>query len=648
MTATVDAGKAHIDATLLQALTAEGVRDGDARELARMDAFGGAPAPQWIAGLNGVARLFNSQAVALDWGTLPEPWNTVGPSVANCNGQGRDAALADSIMGYRNSIRITLVDAISQIAMALAAFEASPHSIGAAGATGPKRSAAAVKTGTFLRPVDDQIAATVQQALKGKGDREQRRKRAGEYLVDWLVDRGRFIQVPMTGDRYYLHRDSRRLFNLSSDLWHAWLYRVTNANPASTNFRYLAADCLTASHLGESTDICRVAHWSGELLRISRFDGSVYRLDGETIELEANGDGPVIFEDAPFWTSYEPDFSANGEALEWWLSVLNSEGDADLHRRALRTWLMATFFTELCPTQVLLVLRGEAGSGKSMLLRLLMRLLYGSMAQIGGIPDKPDGFTASAAASHLLVLDNLDDPTDWLRDKLARITTGGVDHYRRLYSNNDLGTVRYRCWVAVTARTPDTLRRDDLADRVLMLPVARIDRSARRRESVFLQETVKMRSQFWGDLLMALNAIVASIRREGIPEESSMRMADFEALGRAIARAEGQEDIWERVIKDWEGQQATFLLEDSVITEALEIWLHTPTNRSRRLDTRQLYQELESCLFATSRPDRTWPQSARSFGRTLKALRRSLQSRFDVTWWDSPSRTYYQFDLLKP
>ena len=41
----------------------------------------------------------------------------------------------------------------------------------------------------------------------------------------------------------------------------------------------------------------------------------------------------------------------------------------------------------------------------------------------------------------------------------------------------------YRCWLAFTARTPDTLRRDDLADRLLLLPVSRIGDKERLRET---------------------------------------------------------------------------------------------------------------------------------------------------------------------
>ena len=457
-----------------------------------------------------------------------------------------------------------------------------------------------------------------------------------------MPQHGDFVRTS-TGKRYYLYRPQHRLFDLDTTVWNAWLYRLTGVNPASTTFRYLTADCQTAALQGKEMEVYRMAHWDGSFLRVSRFDGVVYRLDGQSIEAENNGEGPVLFDDNQGWTPYEPDFSLNGTALEWWLNLANFTEFRDGYKLSLLAWILATFLTELCPTRPLAVFDGEAGSGKSMTWRVLMRLLFGPTGEIGGVPDKPDGFTARAANSHILVLDNLDDFTDWLRDKLARLCTGSEDHYRVLYSNNDLGTVRYRCWVAITSRTPDTLRRDDLADRVLLFPVTRIDDHWRLTENTFLTECLTRRSAWWGDVLTALNRVVATIRRDGIPANSTMRMADFESLGRTIAKAEGHEDVWESVVNDWNNQQADFLLQDSAVVDALDLWLQTPTNIWRQVTTRTLYSELESALFGSNRPDASWPRSSYSFGRVLARLRRSLSSRFTVEWKEVNRHTYYRF-----
>lgn len=92
---TIDLGRAQVDATLLTALTAEGVPDGPARELARMDAFGGLPAPAWCAGLRANATGSNG----LDHGALPEPWHTGDLDTSN----------------YRDELRRALDEALAAV-----------------------------------------------------------------------------------------------------------------------------------------------------------------------------------------------------------------------------------------------------------------------------------------------------------------------------------------------------------------------------------------------------------------------------------------------------------------------------------------------------------------------------------------------------
>src|SRR5579884_2348566 len=175
----------------------------------------------------------------------------------------------------------------------------------------------------YLDPVDPNLAAIVQGLINQKGPRERSLQDAADQVVEWLAQHGRFIQANGTGDLFYLWRDEHRLFRIDTERWESWLYLLTMINPASPNFRYLKAACRAAAHDGEHVDICRLAHWDGQFLRVSAFDGTVWRLDGQSIDQEANGDGPVIFEDNVLWTPFTPDFSANGQSLTWWLNLPN-------------------------------------------------------------------------------------------------------------------------------------------------------------------------------------------------------------------------------------------------------------------------------------------------------------------------------------
>jgi len=268
-----------------------------------------------------------------------------------------------------------------------------------------------------------------------------------------------------------------------------------------------------------------------------------------------------------------------------------------------------------------------------MLFRLLLWLLFGPMVQIAGVPDRPDGFTAAAAAEHVLVLDNVDVFTPWLRDKLARIVSGSEDFYRKLYTGNERAFVRYRCFVGITSRTPDTLKRDDLADRLLLLPLDRLQDSQRLLETQLAASVAAMRSAFWGEILSLLNGAVKRIRRgERMTASRGLRMADWAALGGVFASVQGQEERWGQLVDQIQADQSGFLLDEDLVVEGIALWMLQPKNHGREMTARALQSELAELLFDDAKPPRDWPKSAIGFGRRLSSIRRDLRTIFDVAW----------------
>ncbi|MFZ5919305.1 MAG: bifunctional DNA primase/polymerase [Chloroflexota bacterium] len=538
---------------------------------------------------------------------------------------------------------------LEHIAASIARYPAKARPLGQ---RFPKAEAVVIETIAPNEPPDPALRQAIIDTLLGLGLGEGekppplllRRQQAGRLLLDWLADNGGFVQSE-AGERFYFYRPARRLFRLDAESWPAFLFVLTGIYPATTDFACLADECKTAAMTAPRRPVVRVSTWNEaeQVLRVSRFDGTVYRLDGQTIAEEANGE-TALFDDDPLWPPYEPVFSTPG-ALEWSTTHLpHWTGDDEAHGLAFRAWVLSSFFTELCPSRPLLVFLGEKGSGKSMALRVLLRLLFGPGAQVAGIPDRPDGFTAAAAASHLLVLDNLDQFTGWLRDRLARIATGANDQYRKLYTSNEVGHVIYRCWLAFTARTPDTLKRDDLADRLLLLPVARIDDDERKRETDFFDQTAAMRPDWWGDVLTALNQAVAAIRRGELRGASRLRLADWEALGRVFARNEGQEALWDSFVDGLKRTQSDFLLEGDLIVEALEAWLADGENHGRQMTTKDLHQELTVSLSGEHKPPADWPKSTVSFGKRLAGIRRDLAAYYRVEWGrGTGNKQLYQF-----
>ncbi len=494
------------------------------------------------------------------------------------------------------------------------------------------------------------------------------RHMVGKKLLKWLSDKGGFCKSE-TENLFYFYRANKSLFNLETHYWQAWLHSLTGANPAGTDFAYFNALCKSAALMSEKRKIVKFSYWDEktQILYVSRFDGTVYKIDGQNINEEVNGEN-ILFENDPDLIPYKPVFKGSSSKLtEFSLRVPNWENEEEMYALALHAWILSTFFIELCPTRPLLVLIGEKGSGKSMTLRLILRLFFGHLGEVRGVPDKPDGFTAMVSASHLLVIDNLDDPVFWMRDKLARLSTGAVDEYRKLYTSNEVGHVRYRCWVAFTARTPDTLKRDDISDRLLLLPVKRIDENKQKPERIFLKQVESIRNKWWGDVLEALLKIVAAIKEGQLKKHSLLRMADWESLGRLTAKIEGKEELWGVFVDKLQRSQSKFLLEGDPICDAIEKWLAKTEqedaldyeekklpkliNYEKKLTARELYNELTFALFGSDTP-RGWYKSTQSFAKKLSTIRTDLRKEYGLRWESgtnkaNKNRLIYWFEKKK-
>lgn len=578
---------------------------------------------------------------------LVSPWREILDQLLMSPTQKRAEAFESAILAYENAaeLRRNIYAEVRRMNSPQPQSQSSKR----------KETAEEIKSAGLPCP-DKELRRRILDELEGANAEKRpsarmRRLGAAAILLEWLNQHGRLIQG-QTGDLFYLWRDERKLFSLDSERWAAFLYSLTGANPSGTDWAYLNSDCRAAASYVERRPVVRLAAWDSDaqVLRVSRFDGSVFVLDGSP-EMGKEGNGEhVIFNDDPLWLPYEPEWPEGGEvgrALDWLCSEVPN-WEAETSALAFRAWLLATFCPELCPTRPLLVLVGEKGSGKSTLLRLALRLIFGPAAQVGGVPDKPDGFTALAASAHLIVLDNLDEIVYWLRDKLARVSTGADDTYRKLYSNNEAGRIIYRCWVAITSRNPDTLRRDDLADRMLPLHLGRIGDEIRQSETQLDAMRGVFRNMVWGDILTELNRAVALIRQGRMEVRSPMRMADWELLGRIFAQVRGQDENWKKLVERLSGDQSEFLLDGDPLVDALTAWLADERNPGRKMMTRELYGEWQAALYEDKRPGQEWPKSAHSFAKRLGAIKRELTAQFDVHWFTgveriNRSRTLYQF-----
>jgi hypothetical protein len=475
-----------------------------------------------------------------------------------------------------------------------------------------------------------------------------------DRIIKDLRATGKFFDTP-EGAFYFMEGENPRLFSIGMDVaLAAIIHDRYGINPAEEReFKHIIKALeIEAEQRGEKTTVRRLFHYDLEnrSLYVSRFDGKMYRLDGETITEIPNGADGVFFWDDPSWEPYEPVPGPQGRGL-FVNSIIRSANfceSGDLQRSDQQwiffVWCIAQFFGSLHPTKPLLLISGEKGGGKTLCLRKWLKLLFGSSGNVTGLErGKPDGFVAAVCSSPIVVFDNVDEHVGWLPDHLAQLATGIKFKRRKLYTTNESVEFQPQCFVALTARTSKFINgRDDVLDRTLVLHTDR--RQEFSPENDQLQTIAANRNGLWCELLRCLNRIVGYLKgNENHAPKIEFRMADFAAFALSIARFEGREEVARSILKKMDSERTDILLADEPIAAYLDKWLEDAQNHNRKVNTAELNKELSWLAAGMSMPP--WPyNSAHSLGQRLSNITTNLRQRLDVkVERDSSNQCWYRF-----
>jgi hypothetical protein len=205
---------------------------------------------------------------------------------------------------------------------------------------------------------------------------------------------------------------------------------------------------------------------------------------------------------------------------------------SDFH--LLITWLAAAL-RPAGPYPVLAI-RGEQGSAKSTLAKVVRQLVDPQSAPLLGEPGSADDLMVTALNGWLLAYDNLGILSSRLSDSLCRLASGGGIARRALYTNQERNLLYGQRPIVVNG-IGEIVRKCDLADRCVFLHLPSIAGTRRRAEDDFWGEFQKAQPRILGGLLdVVVGALreLPSIRLAELP-----RMADFARFGEAVSRGAG-------------------------------------------------------------------------------------------------------------
>ena len=172
----------------------------------------------------------------------------------------------------------------------------------------------------------------------------------------------------------------------------------------------------------------------------------------------------------------------------------------------------------------ILIISGEAGSGKSTIVRLAQRIVDPVAGDVLQPPRDDRDLIAAAKQGRVLAFDNLSGIQPELADSLCRLATGSEIGGRALYSDHDTATFA-ACRPLIINGIPDLAARGDLADRAIIIRLGPL--AGRMTEKEWWQSVEKVLPPTMAALL---DALALGLKRLDEVPTPNVRMADFARL----------------------------------------------------------------------------------------------------------------------
>lgn len=275
-----------------------------------------------------------------------------------------------------------------------------------------------------------------------------------------------------------------------------------------------------------------------------------------------------------------------------------------------------------------LELVGEQGSAKSTTQFVLRSLVDPNKVMLRGRPKTVEDVFVAAANNWLVSYENLSGLTPEQQDAFCTLATGGGFASRQLYTNGEEHVMETKRpvvlnGIAVVATRPD------LIDRVIHVDLPTIPADARRDDADTYAGWERDQSKVFAGLLDLFSAALAILPTVKLTQKQ--RMADYERLGEAVARAMGF------AAGEFQQQYAELVragidraLESNAVAQALDRYI---AERVLPLNWQGTAGQLYDLLNTHSIPDRSsWPRSPKGLSDQLRRIAPAYRAKgIDIT-----------------
>ncbi|MFN7835671.1 MAG: hypothetical protein ACK5NY_07795 [Burkholderiaceae bacterium] len=326
-------------------------------------------------------------------------------------------------------------------------------------------------------------------------------------------------------------------------------------------------------------------------------------------------------------------------------------------RLLVLTWLLDCFRPDT-PFPIL-ELVGEQGSAKSTTQSVLRSLVDPNKVMLRGRPKTVEDIFVAAQNNWLVSYENLSGLTAEQQDAFCTLATGGGFASRQLYTNGEEHVMETKRpvvlnGIAVVATRPD------LIDRVIHVSMPVIPATARKDDADTHDAWERDRPLVFGALLDLFASALAILPTVHLTHKQ--RMADYERLGEAVARALGFEaSHFQALYAELVRAGIDRALESNSVAQVLDKHIQeriTPFNWQGTAG--QLYDLLNGQTLLDRSTDRsTWPKSPKGLADQLRRIAPAYRakgveishlghSREGAIWRIATTPEFRTFDATPP
>ena len=458
-----------------------------------------------------------------------------------------------------------------------------------------------------------------------------------------MKHRGSFIYTREHEAFFYDSRD-KKIYPILDKKFLIWLSIEFGFVTSERIIKHVVSRLEThAFQNGKEIEFKKFSHYDPAVcvLYINKFDGKVFRIDGEQTNIVDMGTDDIYFNDSDYDPiGLAPSNGLMDKILFGDINFSNRSLNREEQKFIFKWWFFASFFKTIFPAKPILVLYGDPNSGKTVSLKRFPLFLFGSKGDVNSPPDLVRDLRVIANHSHILLLDDIEPKNKNLESELVRMATGVRVDERKLYTNKGLSSLVPDAFVAITTKAPH-FTREDLIQRTFVLWLE--SKTDNINPNVLQQRILDNRSKLWSEVLSNLLSIVKRLKdlKNQKPIEVRFRNAAWAEFVFKATHKKYHNTI-KKLLNKINEDQIMFLLESNPLAKALFLWLREKGNLGKWIESGELRQDLMR-IARLNQLDQTIYKNNQKYGVELKNVVSTFSRIYEVEINRPRGRNEYYF-----